>query len=245
MTTPSGKSGPLKVTILIASGAVQYWEPTTAATLAALAKDILDGRLPYDASTSFETNPNGNSSYREGTLLKCALKYPEVANLYAPVRYHAGVWMRYGILAGAFLACMAWLVLHARVVDVQAAIAMEVMSFVCGLLCFVFAFQGRGSLSPVFSNVFAVLSLLFGVGMGSMLGSRIFVVLGAAVAGGVLASMPARTAGAIIGLSRRRTLPRANDAPPENVALLLGVPVVASVAVWAAYLFWAGDYFSG
>ncbi|HEX3865423.1 MAG TPA: hypothetical protein VHV78_01680, partial [Gemmatimonadaceae bacterium] len=41
------------------------------------------------------------------------------------------------------------------------------------------------------------------------------------------------TIGAVVGALRRRSLPRAPDAPAERIVLHVGIPLVLSIAIWA------------
>ncbi len=66
--------------------------------------------------------------------------------------------------------------------------------------------------------------------------------VGAAFSGGLLASMPGMTIGAIAGIIRRSSLARASDAPKENVVLRFAIPAFLSVVIWMAYLSIAKAY---
>jgi hypothetical protein len=50
--------------------------------------------------------------------------------------------------------------------------------------------------------------------------------------------------GAVVGVIRRGELPRAVDAPHENVTLLIAIPLVIAAALWTAYFLWAKSYLS-
>lgn len=98
------ENAPLTITFFTKDGrTLRYAEATAAATLALLRADILEGWLPYHAKAKFETRvADGNPKTIQGTLLKCALKFPELADLYMPVRRRAMLGLGRGFLVGAF-----------------------------------------------------------------------------------------------------------------------------------------------
>jgi len=98
------ENAPLAITCFTKDDStVRYAETTSDATLDLVRKAILEDVLPRSAKTSFiTTTANGKSSTIEGTLLKCAMKYPKLADLYLPVRRRAKLGLGYGILLGVF-----------------------------------------------------------------------------------------------------------------------------------------------
>jgi len=103
--SPPDERAPLTFTFFTKdSGTVTYSEKTADATLDLLRADILEGLYPRQAKITITTRtPDGKATTIEGTLLKCALNYPKLADLYMPVRRRANRGLALGILLGLFV----------------------------------------------------------------------------------------------------------------------------------------------
>lgn len=232
----------LKVTVNTGSGVVQYREDTIASTLDAVRKGILEGKLPCGAPASFERLSGDKvTAKKEGTLLKLAWPYPQLANLYEPVRSHARYGRGYGIPAGIVihLGFLGFALLGAG--GTAADYGIRVLAIPVCLLIFVLLLRFKA---------LAVLTLILAVAPGILIFSLSYnpavfgAFFGAAISGGILYSMPGMAIGAVVGVIRRRGLPRAIDAPHENVTLLIAIPLVIAAALWAVYILWAKSYLS-
>jgi hypothetical protein len=230
---------PLNIEITTDSGRVDYCEETASATLNALRKDILEGKLHRDAATVIDTRSGGKlQSSKEGTLLKCTLAYPELANLYAPVRHHAAVGMRYGILAGILLHLASLAFVLVRRGSEFGGMLIAIPSFYAAAL---FLVTRKASILRVLGGILMLPPLLLIFSLSSNAG-MLGALIGAVVAGGLLYCMPGMAIGAVVGVIRRRGLPRASDAPQESVTLRVAIPLLIGAALWTAYLLWARGY---
>ncbi len=237
-----GNKGTLKVTVNTGSGVVQYCEDTTASTLDAVRKGILEGKLPSGASASFETLSGGKvTATKEGTLLKCAWPYPQLANLYEPVRSHARYGRGYGILAGIVihLGFLGFALLGAG--GQAADYGTRVLAIPACILVLVLLARFKVPQGLLFIPAVAPGILIFSLSYNPAVFGGFF---GAAISGGILWSMPGMAIGAVVGVIRRRGLPRAVDAPHEKVTLLIAIPLVIAAALLTAYILWAKSYLS-
>lgn len=197
-------------------------------------------------SASFETLSGGKvTATKEGTLLKCAWPYPQLANLYEPVRSHARSGRGYGILAGIVihLGFLGFALLGAG--GQAADYGTRVLAIpVCFLVCFlVVVLLGRFKAAQALAVILAIAPgiLIFSLSYNAAVFGAFF---GAAISGGILWSMPGMAIGAAVGVIRRRDLPRAVDAPHENMTFLIAIPLVIAAALWTAYILWAKSYLS-
>jgi hypothetical protein len=231
------ESAPLTITITKDYRTIQYCEGTADATLNALRTDILQGTLLRDAETSIKTKTRrGKFTTIDGTLLKCALRYPQLVNLYMPVRQHARVGMLYGIGAGVLLqlALLGLSVFQANQ-TLGALILLAIVCFAVGP--FLLTSKINIPILPVPVTLAAIIipAYLSFNGLFPML-------LGAAFSGALLFSMPGMAIGAAVGAIRRPHLARANDAPQENATLRIAIPLAIAAVLWTAYLLWARSF---
>ncbi len=232
----------LKVTVNTGSGAVQYNEDTTAATLDAVRKGILEGSLPRGASATFETLSGGKvTATKEGTLLKCAWPYPQLATLYEPVRSHARSGRGYGILAGIVihLGFLGFALLGAG--GQAADYGTRVLPIPVCILVVVLLVRFKAAPALAVIPAIAPGILIFSLSYNPAVFGAFF---GAAISGGILWSTVGMATGAVVGVIRRGELPRAVDAPHEDVTLLIAIPLVIAAALWTAYFLWAKSYLS-
>jgi hypothetical protein len=215
-----------------------YSQQTAMQTLSELRADILQGKIPKEAKAVFETKAGNNKPRTlEGTLIKCAFRYPVLANLYTPVRRYARSGMKYGILAGIIIQIA---MLGFVVYQTNQTFGLIIIAYP---ICLAIAMVGVGSNIKI--PVIPTLCMLAVIFIPYYLGSQgLFpMLLGAAFSGGLLYSMPGMTIGAIIGTIRRPRLTRAFDAPHENAMLRIAIPLVVAIVLWTTYFFWARSYF--
>ena len=231
-TKTQEKTSPLSITVTTDSATRQYSEQTTEATVSALRADILQGAIPKGAKAKFETKRgNAKPQITEGTLLKCASRYAQLADLYMPVRRYARAGILYGIFGGIGLnlILLGLLVVAVNQTLGLAIIALPVCFGVVGVLLLM-----KKSPPALFMLAPPILSCYICFYVFPQ-------VVGVTFSAVILYSMPGMTIGAIVGAIRRPKIPRAHDAPEENVMLRIAIPLVISIAIWVAYLTLARD----
>jgi hypothetical protein len=229
---PLNQAAPLVITLISDSGTRRYAQPTPDATLSALRADILQGAIPREAKTTIKGKKQDGTFYTwDGPLLKLALQYSQLATIYFPVRQHSFAGMGYGTLSGVFI----WIGLfgfHLYQVN-QMFGAMMMALPVCWV---VQIFLTKRYELQVYVNPGALVSLLL---LFALIGKGFFwILLIAALEGGVLFIMPGMAVGAAVGVIRRSHLELAKDAPKENVALRIAIPLIIGTAIWIALFVW-------
>jgi hypothetical protein len=102
---------PLTITVTTSSGIYRYGEEVAgtepymvdsaiAKTRAALRADILQGVLPRESKMRLQRGKDAKPYIFEGSLYECARQYPDLLELYNPIRRNAISGMKYGILFG-------------------------------------------------------------------------------------------------------------------------------------------------
>jgi hypothetical protein len=231
------QTAPLTFAVTAGERTFQYSEATTEATVEAVRTDILRGALPRDSKAAVKTKlGNGKLNIREGTLIECASRYSPLAELYTPVRRHAKTGLGFGILTGVLIN-FALLGLVISQVNDTLGLAMIALP-----ACFVVSFIMIAAKANI--PIIQTPCMLGAVILPAYLGlNGVFPhMVGAAFAGGLLASMPGMTIGAIVGIIRRTNLARASDAPKENAVLRVVIPAFLTVVIWMAYLSIAKAY---
>jgi hypothetical protein len=223
---------PLTFTLLNRQGeSVFYAEETVNKTLDALRADILNNLLPYSSHTSVRSkSTNGKFITKEGTLLKCALKYGKLADLYMPVRRRSlnGTWI--GIVAGVLIYLLGFGFI---LVQVNPNLGLAMIALPISAVVFFFLERAKIKVQPPLSLIPVAIPAY--LGWNGMFGALI----GAAVSAALLSCMPGMAIGAIVGTIQRKKLVLAPDAPQENVVLRIGIPFCIAVAYWIAYFTYA------
>lgn len=234
---PQGETSPLTITIVTDTTTLRYSRQTVEQTLSALRSDILQRTIPKDAKTAFQTKTGKQKPrIREGTLIECASLYGNLAKLYTPVRQHAFSGMMCGIVVGILIH---FFLLGLAIYQVNQTLGLWVIALpICLAVSFV------GPLLKIVPKNILGLCMLGTVIIPGYLGLQgiFFMMLGAAFAGGILWSMPGMSIGAAVGTVRRRELPLAYDAPHENAALRIAIPLIIGAVVWIAYIFLVRSY---
>jgi hypothetical protein len=217
-------------------------DSAVAQAVSALRDDILQGEIPKEAKATFETKGgNAKPRVREGSLVKCASRYPVLATLYTPVRRHARSGMGYGILGGILLnILLLGLLVYRTNQTAGAVIVAQVVA--CGVVFLKF------NLNVNVPNILltpCMLAIAFVIPGYLALNGLFPAQIGAAFSGGLLWCMPGMTIGAIVGTIRRPRLQRAHDAPHENALLWVAIPMVVSIVLWVGYALLARRYLPG
>jgi len=237
----------LTITVITSSATHRYSEPITRPntvggmddamdrTFAKLRADILLGILPRDANVTIETTIRpAKPQLRSVTLIKFASKFQTLASLYTPVRCHARSGLAYGIVLGAILHLLYVGIVVTQVNETYGPMILALP------FCLAVMFAAMKLKSTIFTLIGAVaLNLImwsfkssFGVGM----------VIGAAISGALLWGTLGMTVGATLAAMRLPRLPRAYDAPQENITLRIATPFAATILLWTAYAIWARHY---
>ena len=225
---------PLKITVFTDSTTRQYSQQSMEATLTALRTDILQGIISKETMTAFETrNAKGKIKIRKGKLIDCASRYAILADLYAPVRRQARLGLLKGIFAGAFL----WtLFLGGNIYKVNQDLGFMILAIAaCWAILVVLATLRKFF---IFQNICGIASIIITWNLGFDGG---FVLTGALVAGALLLSMPGMAIGAAKAAINHSKHELAKDAPKENVALGIAIPVILSIVMWSCYLSWMNN----
>ena len=246
----SDEFSPLTITLGVGSVAQRYChftgvkasplniDITRGQTIADLRNDILQGHIPKESRVTFETrSANVKPRIREGRLIDCVNGYPQLSEIYTPVKRFARTGFAYGAGIGiALQVALFGIVLLSAGSNVG-------LAFIALPLCFLIAGLGVSNKVSIPSPL-QTLSMLGSViipgylGLNGMFPS----LLGAVVGGAVLFCAPGMTIGAVVGAFRRTIIPRAYDAPKENVVVLIAIPLALSAVVWIACFTLAKDY---
>ena len=140
---------PLVITATVGSTVHRYAEPVsgtepssvdlaTAKTRAQLRADILKGILPRDSKVRFERGWKRKTPHLvEGPLYTCARRYPDLLELYKPVRRYTMSGMKYGILVGIalHLVLLGYLVTNTRLFGGKPASGLAIFAIpVCAII---------------------------------------------------------------------------------------------------------------
>ena len=203
---------------------VPYCEETADETLDLVRADILSGKLPFGTKTLVGTRLAGQESTKEGTLLKCSLKYPKLANLYMPVRRRSINGMLIGAIAGPSLYLLAY---GFKLLAENPLVGLAMIALAISLVVSIYLGNAKVKVKFPWSLIPWAFPLYLGFN------GKFIAILFASVFVPLLCCMPGMAIGAIVGTIQRRHMVLAPDAPRENAVLRIGIPICLALAIWA------------
>jgi hypothetical protein len=245
---------PLTITVTTASEVHRYGERAAgkdpamvdsamARTRSALRADILRGVLPRESKTRLVSGSEAKPRVFEGSLYECARKYPDLLELYDPMRRHAQSGLRYGVLFGMalHLLCLGYVMSRTDLFGGDPNLGLAVIALpICWLIAYL---DIKGIVKIPALGVASMVALVVLPGYLGLNGG-LPPVLGAALSGALLFSAPGAAIGAIVGAVRRPSIPKAFDALTEPVYPWIGIPVAVSILIWALFAHFAPQLLS-
>ena len=189
-----------------------------------LRTSILEGKYQKDSKVVIhQKDKNGNWQQSESTLYEIAKSHFILRVLYQPVWSHAMAGLKWGAIVGVALKLIDTLILLGSVDPTLAFLFLAAI-----VVVFIPRIGIIGVIGIVFLSMKYTRANLFIMG------------LSAALIGSILGCLPGMVVGGIIGLSKKNSLPRAKDAPPEPDGIVIKaiiLPLISGIALFSFYIF--------